>query len=843
MSNSTTGSECRRDRAAPQHCLDLSAPREFQVQVRELIDFALRTGDLGGGRDFVTPKRARAGIRGHQRIQKSRPEGYEREKVVSFQAEEPGFRLTVQGRIDGVLKDATGLLLEEIKTVDSRWQGSPDPLHWAQAKCYAYMLGQSTPFSTIRLQLTYLDLDTGKTTELVEVWNWPDLADFFDRTLAIYLGWIRQQVQWLETRDSSIRSLPFPFAKYRPGQRELAVAAYKTIVSHRRIFLEAPTGIGKTVSVLFPAIKALAATKVGRVFYLTARTSGRQVAEKAIVDLRGAGLRLRGLTLTAKEKMCVQNGEPCDASTCPLARGYYDRRRPAMLEALEREQITRSALEGVASAHRVCPFELGLDLSTWVDVVIGDYNYVFDPRVYLRRHFDTGSTNHTFLIDEAHNLVDRAREMFSAQLETRRLRETARALRRGQPKLAKALDKVRTSIAKLTATSGDDEDSAGAEGEPSLDLFSSKAVTPDRPSLPRTGGREDVYISRQPPSHIIELVDKALGACEAWLSLNEETDFRPSLLECYFGLLSFQRTADLYDENFATLCLRRGRDSSLKLACLDPSSSLGIAYQRGDSALLFSATLAPLGYYTELLGGSPGDKVLRLPCPFSPDHLGVFVQTQIRTEYRDRAASLPAVVQAILTTVSARRGNYLVYFPSYEYLNHAHSQLKGLIPDSTKLLAQSPAMTETEREQFLSAFSTDHQQTLVGLAVMGGVFGEGIDLVGEKLIGAVVVGVGLPQLCAERDLIRDYFQQKLGFGFEYAYTYPGLNRVLQATGRVIRSESDKGVVVLIDTRFGQVRYREMLPSWWRPQTVRTNMELFQALGGFWERWEPPAQPP
>ena len=421
----------------------------FSVPVRDLVEFALRQGDLGGERDFVGPRRALAGTRGHQKLQRSRPAGYQMEVRLCHEIETADFILRIQGRIDGLLASAEEVLLEEIKTVQGGWDRVADPLHWAQAKLYGFIYAHDNALEQLAIQLTYLDLDTGELTELRERFTATELATFFEQTTAIYLDWLRAHCDWCQQRDETIRSLTFPFAGYRPGQRQLAVAAYRVFARGGRLFLEAPTGIGKTISALFPAIKALGEGKLERIFYLTARTVGRAVAEKACADLRQAGLRLRTLTLTAKEKVCVQEGQPCDPLTCPFARGYYDRRRPAMRDALAREDLTRPVIEAVSREHQVCPFELSLDLSSWVEVVVCDYNYVFDPRVYLRRHFAEEPGDYAFLVDEAHNLVDRAREMFSADLETREIADVRRALKQAVPRCARALTRLSSALRKL----------------------------------------------------------------------------------------------------------------------------------------------------------------------------------------------------------------------------------------------------------------------------------------------------------------------------------------------------------------------------------------------------------
>ena len=404
------------------------------VSVRELVEFVLRRGDLGGGRDFVGRDRSLAGIRGHQQVQRSRPAGYQKEVSLSHDIEAGEFVLRVQGRIDGLKVEPGSALIEEIKTVRGAWDGVPDPLHWAQAKCYAWIYAYGRSLDEIAVQLTYLDLKTGKQTEFCNRFSMVELAAFFQETTAVYLKWMQEQHQWRVQRDASIRPVPFPFSQDRPGQRDIAVAVYRTISEGGRLFLEAPTGLGKTMAVLFPAVKALGEGKLERVFYLTARTVGRAVAEKALADLREQGMRLRSLTLTAKEKTCVFDGQRCDPALCPLAKDYYDRVKPAIREALAQPAITRSALAEIGQRRQVCPYELSLDVSPWVDVVICDYNYVFDPKVYLRRHFSEKIARYAFLVDEAHNLVDRAREMFSAESTLARFARSA--WRQGEPRQA-----------------------------------------------------------------------------------------------------------------------------------------------------------------------------------------------------------------------------------------------------------------------------------------------------------------------------------------------------------------------------------------------------------------------
>ena len=820
------------------------------VQVRELVEFALRRGDLGGERDFVGPGRALAGIRGHQRLQRSRPAGYQKEVRLSRDLDAGEFMLRIQGRIDGLIESAEETLIEEIKTVQGGWRGEAHPLHWAQAKVYGalYLHDRSRPSGEssrsprglredggqqLDIQLTYLHLETERATEFRERFSAAALEAFFAEAAAIYLEWLREREEWRRRRDNSIRALAFPFPAYRPGQRQLAVAAYRALAAGQRLFLEAPTGIGKTISVLFPAVKSLGEGKFERVFYLTARTVGRAVAEQALADLRRAGLRLRTLTLTAKEKICAQAGQPCDPAVCPFALGYYDRIKPAMRAALTLEAITRPALEELGRAHQVCPFELSLDLSVWVDAVVCDYNYVFDPKAWLRRHFAEDGGAYAFLVDEAHNLVDRAREMFSADLNTQEILDVRRALKAALPRCARALNKVASALRELHAAEAEEPD-ALPEPVP-LELWQTEP-----PSRPRNVTNQPSAFSPQPslPDSLSPALEAALAESEAWLAQNHPAPFREGLIALYFRLHSFRRTLELYDERYAVI-VTADAGISVRLFCLDPSHLLREALARGRAAVFFSATLTPPEYYRDLLGGEAGDPELRLSSPFPPENLEVLVQDRIRTQFKARAGTLDDVVQAIAAATAQRRGNYLIYLPSYQYLGEVHGRFQAAHPEIHTLL-QAPGMSEADRDDFLRAFSADHGQTLIGFAVMGGIFGEGIDLVGDRLIGAIIVGVGLPQLCAERDLIRAYFQTRTGAGFDYAYTFPGMNRVLQAIGRVIRSEADRGVVLLIDTRFAEARYRRLFPAWWHPLRVGSVEELRRAAAQFWGAAAPAA---
>ncbi|MBI2947664.1 MAG: ATP-dependent DNA helicase [Verrucomicrobia bacterium] len=809
--------------------------RAIPISVRELVEFVLRAGDLGTDRDFFGPARALEGTRGHQRLQASRPKGYRAEVSLSYQIEAAEFALNISGRVDGILETPGSVLIEEIKTVRGGWSSEPDLLHWAQAKIYAFIYGARHRLERIDVQLTYLDLDSDTVTPFRQTFGAHELSAFFTEVTRLYVDWLEEQIAWWRLRDDSIRLLSFPFPQFRAGQPELMAAASGVLANGGNLFVEAPTGIGKTIAVLFPAVQALERGVITKIFYLTAKTLGRTVAEKAFTDLRAAGLRLRSLTFTAREKLCFNQGQPCDVRTCPYAIGYYDRVRNAVRAALNQETMTRPAIEELARGHQVCPAALCADVSRWVDVVICDYNYVFDPKVYFRSFFEHQRGDYAFLIDEAHNLVDRSRAMFSTELPEHEFAEASKTMRSYLPQLAKQMTKIARQI------SGQRSEAPSPHFSPPMEErvpdSSTAALFADdlfqsRRSSKRSAAPRSAFARKDAPTGLAPILRAFLTKAEEWLAQNTSAPFRDELLSLYFRVADFLRTFDLYDERYVTLVETFRDTTRLRLYCLDPASFLQAATRRGRSAIFFSATLSPMQYFRDAFGRDEADAVLRLPSPFPPENLRLLIADYIATDFKRRGATVEDVARAIGAVTQARQGNYLVYFPSYQYLNQVRQRFIELCP-SVATLAQTSGMTEKAREEFLQAFRSDHQQTLVGFAVMGGIFGEGIDLGGERLVGAVVVGVGLPQLCLERDLIREHFDAKNGAGFEYAYAFPGLTRVCQASGRVIRSETDRGVVLLIDTRFAERRYRELLPPWWQPDFVGSPHEISSALYRFW----------
>lgn len=773
--------------------------------MREVVEFVLRTGGLGGSGHFAGPNRALEGTRAHVKHQKSRPAGYESEVTVAREIDAGEFVVKLRGRIDGLMERDGVLLIEEIKTVSrlSEREESADPVHLGQAKLYGVLYGEERGFKEVDVQITYLELETMRAREIRERCGMDELRRFFETVVGEYVQWLREHERWMQVRDESIAKLLFPFREYRPGQRSLAVAAYRAVKTGSKLFAEAPTGIGKTISVLFPAIKAQGEQRVEKIFYTTAKTIGRTVAEKALTDLREDGLRLRSVTLTAKEKICFNDGKACDLTTCPYAVGYYDRIKAALKDALSGDVFTREAIEAIARKHLVCPFELSLDLSVWADVVICDYNYVFDPSVSLKRFFGGEKREFAVLVDEAHNLVERAREMFSAELMRDEVAGVRELIETELPASAKVLKKVQAQFAAFRNLEG-------------------------------TAERDGTFVNAKCPEKLAKLLKDFCKEAEGWLAQNEASSFKEALLDLYFKALGFVRTAEIYDERYVTCYEPHAQ--RLKLFCVDPSKLIREALKPVGSTVFFSATLNPIDYFRESLGGELTDMTMSLASPFPRENLLLMVQDRIATTLRMRAESYGAIAEGIASTARGKCGNYLVFFPSYDYMARVLEEFRKQFPE-IEAVAQKSGMSEGEREGFLGMFGTGTERTLVGFAVLGGIFGEGIDLVGERLIGVVVVGIGLPQICLERDLIREYWQNTGRSGFDFAYTFPGMNRVLQAVGRLIRTETDRGVVLLIDDRFARRAQRDLFPSWWDAKMARSTSEIAAQCEVFW-RVEP-----
>lgn len=776
----------------------------INLPVRQLVELIMRSGDIDSR--YVAKDRMAEGAKAHRSLQKLYKElntDYRSEVWLTTAYSCKGTDYILEGRADGIFCRDGRHTIDEIKTTIrplSTIEEEFNLTHWAQAKCYGYIFAVQNALSDIAVQLTYYNLETDETKQFLKTFALKELEEFLAGLIEKYSVWADFATDWKEKRDNSAKKLQFPFPAYRKGQRELAVNVYRTITAGKKLFAQAPTGTGKTISALFPAIKALAEGKISKIFYLTAKTITRQVAEEALVKMRRESLRLKTLTLTAKEKICFCAKPVCHPENCEYAKGHYDRVNNAILEALEEcDELTRNTIEYYAHKHTVCPFELSLDLALWADCVIGDYNYVFDPRAYLRRFFAEEKGNYVFLIDEAHNLLERAREMFSAELGKTAFYQIKKTYK-GR---SKALAKILNSINKMMV------------------------------AFRRQCGEQGYYLTNEKPLDFISLIGRYTAICESMLKENKDLSEDGNFLQLYFEALGFTAIAEFYDERYVTFIETEGNEVILKLFCLDPSFLLNEAFKRGASAVLFSATLSPLPFFREVLGGGEEDKMLALDSPFDRRKLCVLAADRVSTKYQDREQSRMEITRLISSFVRQKTGNYLVYFPSYKYMHDVFTDFAAAYPHLTAV-EQKASLSEEERENFLGCFLENPQETYVAFCVLGGIFSEGIDLIGSRLIGAVIVGVGLPQLNVRHDIIRDYFNRKNGLGFEYAYMYPGMNKVMQAAGRVIRSESDRGAVLLIDERFSHRNYSGLLPKHWQPcRKIRNPESLEETLKMFW----------
>ncbi|MEK3884067.1 ATP-dependent DNA helicase [Paenibacillus sp. PL2-23] len=753
------------------------------LSVRHLVEYVFSSGSIDYRLQAMDAMHE--GTKAHLRLQGEYGEGDRKE--VYLKAEIPCGELLfiVDGRADGVLATEPLPTIDEIKSTGGELERVREaegyPVHWAQAWFYAYMYARDTGTPVMRIQLSYVNTTTGETARFDREASFEELErDVWDM-LERYAPFARLRRDHELRRDASIEALPFPFESYRAGQRKLAGAVYKSVEEGVSLFARAPTGIGKTVSTTYPAIKAIGRGLLQRVYYLTARTTTRAAAEDVLQLMAAKGLQLHAVTLTAKEKICFQEETRCEKEHCPFADGYYDRINGAMLDILANETLmTRPVIEQYARKHEVCPFEFSLDLAYAADVVICDYNYVFDPRISFKRLLGEAKKRTAILVDEAHNLPDRAREMFSGELSKAPFLGMQRAFKgRHQPafEAAKAVNDYWIATRK------------------------------------RLAGGKPAISEKDRPDELIALVERFSEVVQPLL----ETE-GGELLELYFLVQRFLRAAKLYDERFTTLIETSRNDVSLKLFCLDPSELVAATVKGYRSIVYFSATLAPLGYYMDMLGGGEGDYTLSLPSPFSREGLTVAVHP-ISTRYQDREASYKPIAEVIRRTVAAKRGNYMVFFPSYAYMNAVYEVYTHLLEEDEErphTLLQGSGMSEEERHEFLDRFRPDGDRSLVGFAVMGGIFSEGVDLPGDRLIGVIVIGVGMPQLGLERDTLRSYYSSLGKNGFTYAYVIPGMNKVLQAGGRLIRSETDRGTLVLIDDRYEESGYRQLLPEEWRP---------------------------
>lgn len=775
--------------------------KRINVSVRDIANFSLFSGDIDARAGFSFREAALDGTANHIRFQKEMikqygKDAFTKEVYVEDILENNEVRMIITGRIDGILKTGTAeapdIYVYELKTTNkdiNEIKPADKPEHLGQAYCYAYIYCKKHNIDTINIRLVYINRETQDSINFEYMNSFKELENIYSELANRYLDWVTGIRKWKIIRDQSIETLEFPFGTYRAGQKKLMSEVYNCINDSIKLFATAPTGIGKTMGVLFPAIKALGAGLVDKLMYLTAKTVTAKVAVDAYRKLEKGGLNLRTICINAKDKVCPLVKRDCDPDKCPRANQYYLRARTCIKDMLHNQFFDRDIIAKYADSYNICPFELSLDLSNYCDLIICDYNYLFDPRIRLQRYFDyENEESFCFMVDEAHNLVERGREMFSCSLSIKQLDDFKSGIKKEWKALRKSVNALINEMKELQ-----------------MEHF----------SVMNKG-----FISQNDlPSSLIEKTDKCLNDIMMYDLSKISDDKREIFLDGMFNLLFFSRVAQYYDKRFTTLFSSEGKELDIKLMCIDPSYLLKESMDMGRSSILFSATLEPKRYYMDLLGGDMNmDSFITLDSPFPKENLNIKLVTEVSTKYKDRDTSYERIAQILKSEFTKKTGNYMAFFPSYAYMRRVMDIFTIIYPEAV-ILEQKANMDDTDRSLFLERFEQFGDNTLVAFAVMGGLFGEGIDLVGEMLSGAAIIGPGLPMVCPERELIKKYFDDNDMNGFDYSYTYPGMNRVLQAAGRVIRSETDTGFVLLIDSRFGTSKYKSLFPKWWNYSNI------------------------
>ena len=776
----------------------------IKISVRELVEFILRSGDIdnrvGGKKDAESML---AGARIHRKIQRSMGSDYHAEVSLKHLIPMDNFDLQIEGRADGII-DGNPVTIDEIKGIYKSLEYLKEPVavHLAQAKCYAYIYGVQNEQSEMDVQMTYVNLDTEHKIYFREHYTMEELSEWFRGVVSEYEKWARFRHEWKQLRNATIKAVQFPY-EYRDGQKELAGSVYRSILREKRLFIQAPTGTGKTLAALFPSVKAMGEGLSDKIFYLTAKTITRTVAANCLDLLRGQDLRMKSVLLTAKEKICFCEEANCNPDACPYAKGHFDRVNDAVFEILStgKDQMTREEILAHAEKWQVCPFELSLDIATWVDTIICDYNYAFDPRAHLKRFFYEGTKeDYIFLVDEAHNLVERARNMYSASIYKEDFLELKRLLKGRAPKVEKQLTKSNSHLLELKREC------------------------------------EHYEILKDINALYLQLLTLS-GELQEYMETESDPEVKKAVTEFYLNLRTFLNTYDVLDESYTIYTqLKEDGRFALHLFCIHPANRLKEYLQHGRGCVFFSATFLPIGYYKELLSGDMEDYAVYATSCFPPENQLVYVGNDVTTKYTRRGIrEYEKISHYIEETLKARKGNYLVFFPSYEMLENVYGAFAtSKMAKHCVCKLQSAHMTEEEREDFLAEFEKEQETSLLGFCVMGGIFSEGIDLTEEKLIGAIIVGTGLPRVCVERELLKQYFDAKGLGGFDYAYLYPGMNKVLQSAGRVIRTATDRGCVLLLDERFEKNEYKKLFPREWKQPVFGNLCDLPNALQSFWE---------
>lgn len=852
----------------------------IKISVRDLVEFILREGDIDNRRGrAASPEAMQEGSRIHRKIQKNMGSNYHSEVPLKIVLEEEEYSLVVEGRADGILiessereidfsdnfnhieaEEGMKVTIDEIKGIYRKLELLEEPIgvHRAQAMCYAYIYAAQHGLKQIDVQMTYCNLDTLElSTRLFlsnlkrfrETFTFPELEAWFEKLISEYKKWADFQFSWRKLRQASIKKIEFPY-EYRKGQKELVAGVYRTISRKKNLFIQAPTGVGKTISTVFPAVKAVGEELGDKIFYLTAKTITGTVARETFELLRKQGYQAKVVSITAKEKLCKCEEMECNPVHCPYAKGHYDRVNDAVFNLLQKEDVfSREVLLEQAEEYRVCPFELCLDVATWADNIICDYNYVFDPNVYLKRFFAEGMRGgYIFLVDEAHNLVERSREMYSAVLYKEDFLEVKRLLKN---RMTKKMEQGLTKCNKI--------------------LLEYKREC-------------EKYVIYENVGNLLFVLMQLASELDEFLQKTVEFPEQKTVTEFYLNLRNFINIYELVDEHYVIYSEHEADGRfKLKLYCVDPSENLQERIDKGNATIFFSATLLPVNYYKNLLSTKKDNYAVYAETAFSEEQRLLLLGSDVSSKYTRRGpAEYAKIASYIKKTAEAKQGNYMAFFPSYKMMEEVYWEFLALpdfgagsisqenisfnrqedtIPKSRDdgqgagdlaaggqriridSICQQPGMKEEAREAFLEEFSVERscerEGSFVAFCVMGGIFGEGIDLKNEQLIGAIIVGTGLPQISNEREILMNYYEKRSGEGFDYAYRYPGMNKVLQAAGRVIRTVEDIGVIELLDERFLQSDYRSLFPREWEKRSVCRIDTVEGMLAEFWETACPP----
>ena len=790
----------------------------IRISVRALVEFILQSGDIDNRIASADKDAMQMGARMHRKIQRQMGSSYHPEVTMKIQVPFEGFTLQIEGRADGVMETDEGTVIDEIKGVFKNLDTMKEPVqvHLAQAKCYAFIYGEQNGLDSMGVQMTYCHLETEEIRRFRSEYEMEELRKWFYELTDQYEKWARFQVEWKKLRNQSIKQTEFPY-EYREGQKELVTSVYRTILRKKKLFIQAPTGVGKTMATVFPAVKAVGEGLAEKLFYLTAKTITRTVAQQAFEILKEGPHREKGqiseseqmryktIVLTAKEKICFCDKAECNPDYCPYAKGHYDRINDAVYEMItETDDLSRSAIEQQAKKWQVCPFELGLDLSLWADAVICDYNYVFDPNARLKRFFgDNVKGEYLFLIDEAHNLVERGREMYSASLYKENIMKVRRLVKERDGKLARQLEDCNKQLLALKREC-DGCQVLGSAGGIYLKLLS------------------------------------VMAEMERYLEECTEEEIREEVLALYFEVRMFETIYERLDENYMIYSeIDKEGKFQIRLFCVNPSVNLKESLDKGISTVFFSATLLPIRYYKELLSTEKDDYAVYARSVFDKKNRLLMVGNDVSTRYTRRGEKMYRRYALYLKEMAlAKTGNYMAFFPSYRFMEEVYECFLDMVEEENiqlDCLIQAPYMSEEAREIFLEGFEEERDVSLMGFCVMGGIFSEGIDLSEDKLIGAAIIGTGLPQVCRERELLKEYFDKKEIRGFDYAYVYPGMNKVQQSAGRVIRTEEDRGIILLLDDRFQEKRYKETFPREWEGYQMCNIKNVKEKIRKFWDQ--------